>query len=107
MVPDTYYNKYICIHIQFSLQPIHQAAIHGNVELLVMLIEQFGVDPQEKADVSYEKLLILSDESNTWDYTCSQRGLQPIHCAAASGEVEIIQLLVEKYGVSSAAQITV
>jgi len=40
------------INLQLGLQPIHQAALCGNAKLLDMLIEQFGVDPQEKADVS-------------------------------------------------------
>ena len=33
------------------MQAIHHAAIGGHVELVVLLIEQFGVSPQEKADV--------------------------------------------------------
>jgi len=33
------------------MQAIHHAAVGGHVELVVLLIEQFGVSPQEKADV--------------------------------------------------------
>lgn len=51
-----YFSAYTCtkciINLQLGLQPIHQAALCGNAKLLDMLIEQFDVDPQEKADVS-------------------------------------------------------
>lgn len=33
------------------MQAIHHAAVGGHVELVILLIEQFGVSPQEKADV--------------------------------------------------------
>lgn len=33
------------------MQPIHYAAANGHAELLILLIEKFGVDPQEKAEV--------------------------------------------------------
>ena len=33
------------------MQAIHHAAASGHTQLMVMLIEQFGVTPQEKADV--------------------------------------------------------
>ena len=36
-----------------------------------------------------------------------QDGLQAIHCAAAYGEVEIIHLLIQKYGVPVTAELTV
>lgn len=42
-------------NMQIGTQLIHQAALCGNTDALVMLIEQFGVDPQEKADVSHMK----------------------------------------------------
>ncbi len=38
---------------QVGMQAIHQAALGGHVELVVSLIEQFGVDPQEKAEVTH------------------------------------------------------
>ncbi len=38
---------------QVGMQAIHHAAIGGHVELVVSLIEQFGVDPQEKAEVTH------------------------------------------------------
>jgi len=34
------------------MQAIHNAAVSGHADLMVLLIEQFGVDPQEKADVT-------------------------------------------------------
>ena len=36
---------------QLGMQPIHYAAANGRAELLILLIDKFGVDPHEKADV--------------------------------------------------------
>ena len=33
------------------MQPIHCAAIHGHIDVINILVERYGVDPQEKADV--------------------------------------------------------
>ena len=33
------------------MQPIHLAAINGHPEVIIELVEKFGVDPREKADV--------------------------------------------------------
>lgn len=41
------------------MQPIHCAASNGQPEVVVQLIEQFGVDPKEKADVIIIVKLIL------------------------------------------------
>ena len=35
------------------MQPIHHAAIAGEVEVMIMLIQHFGVSPQEKGEVGY------------------------------------------------------
>ena len=44
---------YICIYIliQTGMQPIHSAAGNGCIDVISILVEKFGVDPQEKADV--------------------------------------------------------
>ena len=34
------------------MQAIHNAAVSGHADLMVLLIEQFSVDPQEKAEVT-------------------------------------------------------
>ena len=34
------------------MQPIHSAACHGHINVISVLVERYGVDPQEKADVS-------------------------------------------------------
>lgn len=39
------------------MQAIHDAAASGHVEVMVLLIEHFGVDPQEKAEVGFTKQL--------------------------------------------------
>lgn len=39
------------IHMQDGAQAIHSAATAGEIEMLTMLIENFGVDPQERAHV--------------------------------------------------------
>ena len=33
------------------MQPIHSAACFGQLNAMKLLIEKYGVDPQEKADV--------------------------------------------------------
>ena len=33
------------------MQPIHSAAINGSIDMISILVEKYGVDPQEKADV--------------------------------------------------------
>ena len=40
------------LYSQLGMQPIHYAAANGHAELLILLIEKFGVDPQEKAEVA-------------------------------------------------------
>ena len=36
---------------QGGMQPIHCAAIYGQIGVISILVERYGVDPQEKADV--------------------------------------------------------
>lgn len=43
---------YMYIITQGGVQAIHNAATHGHIGLLSVLVEKYGVDPQEKADVS-------------------------------------------------------
>ena len=38
--------------LQVGMQPIHTAASSGQPEVILMLTQEFGVDPNEKADVS-------------------------------------------------------
>ena len=33
------------------MQPIHKAAMVGHAEIVTILVEKYGIDPQEKADV--------------------------------------------------------
>ena len=33
------------------MQPIHSAANDGHINVISVLVEKYGVDPQEKADV--------------------------------------------------------
>ena len=33
------------------MQPIHSAASSGHINVISILVEKYGVDPQEKADV--------------------------------------------------------
>ena len=47
---------YICtaciyIYTQAGGQPIHGAATSGHIDVISTLVEKYGVDPQEKADV--------------------------------------------------------
>ena len=37
--------------MQDGAQAVHSAATAGEIEILTMLIEHFGVDPQERAHV--------------------------------------------------------
>ena len=39
------------VHTQVGMQPIHSAASHGQIDVISVLVEKYGVDPQEKADV--------------------------------------------------------
>ena len=130
------------------MQAIHHAAVGGHVELVVLLIEQFGVSPQEKADVcsqpfpcvatfplhifklacSRVSLPTISSTAKQKDgeeaiYSCyllsmtmynllcrnlhPQEDLQPLHYAAIASQVEMIQLLVDVYGVSPNATASV
>lgn len=41
---------------QVGMQAIHNAAVSGHADLMVLLIEQFGVDPQEKAEVTKSRI---------------------------------------------------
>ena len=44
-----YYITFMCT--QVGMQPIHCAAIYGHIDVISILVERYGVDPQEKADV--------------------------------------------------------
>jgi len=33
------------------MQPIHSAACYGHIDVIRTLVEKYGVDPQEKAEV--------------------------------------------------------
>ena len=33
------------------MQPIHNAAMVGHIEIVTILVEKYGINPQEKADV--------------------------------------------------------
>ena len=33
------------------MQPIHYAACNGQINVISLLVDKYGVDPQEKADV--------------------------------------------------------
>ena len=46
-----YSNKMCVLCIQDGMQAIHCAAKEGYIELLTILIDYFGVDPQERANV--------------------------------------------------------
>ena len=46
----THYD-YMYVHTQGGVQAIHNAATHGHIGLISVLVEKYGVDPQEKADV--------------------------------------------------------
>ena len=39
------------MHTQVGMQPIHSAASSGHINVISILVEKYGVDPQEKADV--------------------------------------------------------
>ena len=39
------------MHTQEGMQPIHSAASKGQIDVINILVEKYGVDPQEKADV--------------------------------------------------------
>ena len=47
----THYD-YMYVHTQGGVQAIHNAATHGHIGLISVLVEKYSVDPQEKADVS-------------------------------------------------------
>ena len=40
------------VHTQGGVQAIHNAATHGHIGLISVLVEKYSVDPQVKADVS-------------------------------------------------------
>ena len=51
-----------CIYLQGGGQPIHGAATSGHIDVISTLVEKYGVDPQEKADVcmhAYRKHITL------------------------------------------------
>ena len=59
---------------------------------MTILIDKFEVDPREKADIN-----IYVD---IYCFDISQEEVQPIHCAAFAGQLEVIELLVTMYGIS-------
>ena len=48
-----YVYMYMYMHIltQTGMQPIHSAASNGHIDVINVLVEKYGVDPQEKAEV--------------------------------------------------------
>ena len=64
----TYVLLHICtaciyIYTQGGGQPIHGAATSGHIDVISTLVEKYGVDPQEKADVcmhAYRKHIAYS-----------------------------------------------
>ena len=64
------------------MQAIHHAAIGGHVELLVLLIEQFGVSPQEKADVRKSGISIATFPLHIFSLACSKALFPPISSTA-------------------------
>ena len=50
-----YVCMYVCMYIriyQGGMQPIHSAAIVGHIDVIYILVDKYGVNPQEEADVS-------------------------------------------------------
>ena len=41
----------IIVYMQGGMQPIHSAATSGHIDVISVLVEKYGVDPQEKAEV--------------------------------------------------------
>ena len=42
------------------MQPIHNAAMVGHTEIIRILVNKYGIDPQEKADVSMYVCTVVS-----------------------------------------------
>ena len=76
------------------MQAIHHAAIGGHVELVVLLIEQFGVSPQEKADVSKSGISIAKFPLHIFSLACRKALFPPISSTAKQkdGEETILML---------------
>ena len=89
--------------------PMHRAAWHGSLDLVVMLAQRGGVDLHKRDRVGmtaihYAALMghyrivewLLSQSPDLVEALDKDRDT-PLHCAASGGRVEVVQLLLERY----------
>lgn len=59
MANDQFVIHYDTMTMQVGMQPIHCAASSGQAEVVLLLTQEFGVTPDEKADVSNINIMLL------------------------------------------------
>lgn len=97
-------------------QPIHEAAISGNIDVLQHLIIRHKVDPRTPSQVDNQLITSLYCSALTAVHCtalriymssyffsnillCSQSGMQAIHYAAVYGQVEVLTSLIDHFEV--------
>lgn len=73
---------------------IHRAVLYGEIETLIDLIEEKKIDPSTTDRVCENHSFCFIFAFCIW-----QNGYQAIHIAAIMGHLEVVKLLVMKYGV--------
>lgn len=85
--------------LQSEMQPLHYAAMFGQVAMVELLIERYNVPADAVAMVCNTHVLLSLIQFVTADTFINQLGSQPIHFAATGGRTEVIELLVNEYKV--------
>jgi len=75
-------------NIRARVAAIHIAAYHGNIGVVKVLCEEYGVD-------------INCSTSETLEGPTRQKGLTPLYWAAVNGQTELVQKLIDITGVNT------
>ena len=92
-----------------AMYPLHQAAWHGSLDLVIILIHRGNVDLHQRdrvgmAAIHYAALMghyriveWLLEQSPDLIEAVDKDGDTPLHYAAVGGRVQMVQLLLERY----------
>jgi len=92
-----------------AMYPLHQAAWHGSLDLVIILIHRGNVGLHQRDRVGmaaihhaalmghYKVVEWLLNQSPGLIKAVDKDGDTPLHCAATGGRVQVVQLLLERY----------
>ena len=85
--------------MQDGYQPIHMAAMYGQVSILRVLTSKYDIDPQIPGYVCHVCACMNVQRLCTFVslITYMQDGSQPVHIAANHGHTDFVRVLIEEY----------